>query len=235
MKSANLFATLVLGVSVWATSLALAQQQESRDVTLVRQDFSDCSNANVSDSDPSRVGGTALVVRASDAITHVLVNLASRPNTTYHFFLKCIWLLGNLTTGDEGSGTALFQFRTESAGDIFAFDMYPEGAPPGDKFQSVQVNFREPAPVVEASPRMEYVSQTAASVSVFYVDMPEGTEIVLVDPLTGSEIPSSGVPLSQGGAGSADIAVARPGTYYLLARGQADQRHIAQTVEFYIN
>ena len=237
MKSANLFATLFLGASVWATSLALAQQQDSRDVSLVRQDFSDCSNADVSDRDPSLVGGTALVARASDATTQVLVNLASRPDTSYHFFLKCVRLLGDLTTDGEGFGTAIFQFRTESAGDVFAFDMYPEGAPLGDKFQSVQVNFRDPGPVVEPSPRIEYVSQTAGGVSVFYADMPPRTEIVLVNAMTDSDTQSSSITLDQGGAGSADIAIpiSSQGAYYVLARGLADGHYIAETVTFYPN
>jgi hypothetical protein len=49
--------------------------------------------------------------------------------------------LGDIITGDEGVGTASFTFPTNSASATYAFDMYPEGAPPGNKFQSATVSF----------------------------------------------------------------------------------------------
>ena len=51
-------------------------------------------------------------------------------------------LLGDIKTDDEGIGEAIFTFQTNSVGGVFAFDMYPEGAPAGNKFQSMQVNFQ---------------------------------------------------------------------------------------------
>ena len=109
-----------------------------REVSMVRQDFSDCSNGNVS---PGVVGGTAWVVRGSDGVTRVKLGITAKPNTTYHFFLKCIRILGDITTQDEGEGIATFDFRTNEVGNVYAFDMYPEGAPAGNKYQSVQVKF----------------------------------------------------------------------------------------------
>jgi hypothetical protein len=49
--------------------------------------------------------------------------------------------LGDITTGGEGVGTADFAFPTNSTGATNAFDMYPQGAPPGNKFQSATVSF----------------------------------------------------------------------------------------------
>lgn len=236
MKSANLFVSLIFGASVCATGSAFAQQPDDRDVSLVRQDFSDCSNANVSVRDTSLVGGTASVVRGSDARTRVIVDLGGQPATTYHFFPKCVRLLGDITTDLDGAGSAVFEFRTEEAGDIFAFDSYPEGAPSGNKYQSVQVNFRDPPPPAVPSPRIDYLSQIKDKVSFDYEDMPAGSEVIVVNAGTGSP---TGLPpflLSQGGTGSADITIPSQGVYYLLAQGPApDRRYIGQTVKFYIN
>lgn len=110
-------------------------------VGLISQDFSDCTNANVKD-DPNRIrGGLIKVSRQGDA-TQVAVAMTANPNTTYHFFLKCVRLLGEITTDSEGTGTGVFAFSNASAGPVFAFDSYPEGAPAGNKFQSVTVDMR---------------------------------------------------------------------------------------------
>jgi hypothetical protein len=118
-----------------------APDPNEREVSLVRQDQSDCQNGNVSDRDPSLIGGTAWVVRGSDGTTKVKVGITAKPNTTYHFFLKCVRILGDIKTWDEGEGQGEFSFSTNETGNVFAFDMYPEGAPPGNKYQSVQVKY----------------------------------------------------------------------------------------------
>jgi hypothetical protein len=107
--------------------------------SLVRQDSSDCTNSNVNANDPSRDGGIAIVNRNNDGTIGVEVAMTVSPNTTYHFFLKCVRLLGDITTGDEGTGKAFFTIPGNAVGPVFAFDMYPEGAPAGNKFQSVTV------------------------------------------------------------------------------------------------
>jgi hypothetical protein len=112
------------------------------EVALVRQDQSDCTNSDVSDKDPSLLGGTVWVNRKPDGITSVKVSITAKPNTTYRFFLKCVRLLGDITTHDEGDGNGAFEFPTNAVGPVFAFDMYPDGAPSGNKYQSVQVAFR---------------------------------------------------------------------------------------------
>ena len=112
-----------------------------REVSLVRQDQSDCQNSNVSDRDPSLIGGTAYVVRGSDGKTTIKVGISAKPNTKYHFFLKCVRILGDIQTYDEGEGQAMFTFNTSEVGNVYAFDMYPEGAPPGNKYQRVQVKY----------------------------------------------------------------------------------------------
>jgi len=111
-------------------------------VSLVRQDFSDCNNGNVSTRDPSLVQGTAWVTRQPDGTTAVKVGLTVQPKTTYHFYLKCVRQLGDIVTDEEGIGSAVFSFPTNAVGSVYAFDMYPQGAPLGNKFQSVQVSNR---------------------------------------------------------------------------------------------
>ena len=134
----SLFAISMLGFATLICGPAFGQDPNFRSVSMVRQDFSDCSNSNVS---PGEVDGTARVVRTPDGITSVKVGITAKPNTVYHFFLKCVRLLGDVTTYDEGAGVGVFTFRTNETGDVYAFDMYPEGAPAGNKFQSVQVKF----------------------------------------------------------------------------------------------
>ena len=134
-----------------ATSAALAQPSVPSprmpgdgpevQVELVRQDFSDCANSNVK-SVPETSGGTAWVARNNDGTTTVKVAITAAPNTTYHFFLKCVRILGDIRTADEGEGGGLFTFPSNLVGNAFAFDMYPEGAPAGNKFQSVQVKLQ---------------------------------------------------------------------------------------------
>jgi hypothetical protein len=128
------------GLSLAAPTMALGAD-EGVAVTLVRQDFSDCANANVSAGDPTLDLGVSGVVRREDGTTMVKVAMTVTPDTTYHFFLKCVRLLGDIHTDDEGIGEAVFAFPTNSVGSPFAFDVYPEGAPLGNKFQSVQVAF----------------------------------------------------------------------------------------------
>lgn len=112
-----------------------------REVFLVRQDQSDCTNTTVPSGDSPNVGGTLALTRGTDGNTTVKVAMTVSPNTTYHFFLKCVRKLGDITTGDEGTGFATFTFPTNATGSTYAFDMYPEGAPLGNKFQSATVNY----------------------------------------------------------------------------------------------
>jgi hypothetical protein len=108
---------------------------------LIAQDFSDCTNTTVQ-NDPNRTrGGEIWVTRNDDGTTSVQIGMTVEPDTTYHFFLKCVRLLGDIATDDEGVALATFDFQTSEVGSTFAFDMYPEGAPAGNKFQSTTVTF----------------------------------------------------------------------------------------------
>jgi hypothetical protein len=111
-------------------------------VYLVRQDSSDCTNTTVSNADGPLVSGDITVVRDPNGTTEVKVAMTASPDTTYHVFLKCVRQIGDLKTGDEGAGIDVFSFPTNLAGNVFAFDVYPDGAPLGNKFQSVQVDFK---------------------------------------------------------------------------------------------
>lgn len=109
---------------------------------LVGQDFSDCLNSDVV-AKPGNVGGEGMITRRDDGTTTVNIRLVKvAPNTTYHLFLKCYTLLGNIVTDATGKGDNTFTFRTDTAGPVYAFDMYPDGAPLGNKYQSVQINFQ---------------------------------------------------------------------------------------------
>lgn len=114
---------------------------------LVRQDFSDCGNSNVSGADPSRIGGNLVVLQDSTGSTQVnVMMLAGTPNTTYNFYWKCQRQIGTVRTGADGTGTGSFSFQT-TPGTVLTFDMYPAGAPAGNKFQSVRL-----LPVPSAGP-----------------------------------------------------------------------------------
>jgi hypothetical protein len=92
---------------------------------------------------PASVGGEAMVTRRDGGMTEVNVRLTKvAPNTIYHLFLKCVTLLGDIKTDAQGRGNNTFLFQTSTMGDVFAFDMYPDGAPLGNKYQSTQINFQ---------------------------------------------------------------------------------------------
>jgi hypothetical protein len=139
-----LFALAVLAVTAAGYTTA-AEAAKLRVLTLmVKQDFSDCSNADVPPRPaPGMVGGEALVTRRDGGMTEVNVRLTKvAPNTTYHLFLKCVTLLGDIKTNAQGRGNNTFMFQTATMGNVFAFDMYPDGAPLGNKYQSIQINFQ---------------------------------------------------------------------------------------------
>jgi hypothetical protein len=115
---------------------------QSTSVALVLQDFSDCTNANVKDSGGGAPGGEVSIVRNGDGSTTIKVGMSATPDTTYHFYLKCVRQLGDIKTDDDGVGIASFTLAAGAVGAVFAFDMYPEGAPAGNKFQSVQVHLQ---------------------------------------------------------------------------------------------
>jgi hypothetical protein len=126
-------------------STAAAQTAPQTDktvvVSLIAQDSSDCTNTTVKD-DPNRIrGGEIKVSRQSDATT-VTIAMTANAGTTYHFYLKCVRQLGDIVTDGEGVATAVFTFPNVLTGPVFAFDMYPNGAPAGNKFQSMTVDLR---------------------------------------------------------------------------------------------
>jgi hypothetical protein len=130
----------VATLAAWAQTAAPVSANE-RQVFLVKQDESDCANTTVPSGKPETVGGELLLTRDADGNTTVKIAMTVSPDTTYHFFLKCVRQLGDIKTGDEGTGFATFTFPTNSVGATYGFDMYPEGAPLGNKFQSATVKF----------------------------------------------------------------------------------------------
>jgi hypothetical protein len=118
---------------------APASAQSAVSVSLVLQDFSDCTNANVQDNHGGAPGGTVWIVRKGDGSTDFKVGISATPLTTYNFYLKCVRQLGTIKTDEDGSGEGIFSVPAGGVGGVFAFDMYPDGAPAGNKFQSMQV------------------------------------------------------------------------------------------------
>lgn len=125
-----------------AVSEPAAAQQKTTSVSLVLQDFSDCANANVPTPANAAQNGTVFIARNTDGSTTLKIGMTVQPDTTYHFFLKCVRQLGDIKTDDEGIGEAIFNLPAAAVGAVFAFDMYPEGAPAGNKYQSMQVRLQ---------------------------------------------------------------------------------------------
>ena len=119
-----------------------APTEPERQVYLVRQDASECSGSDVPNVNSPLVGGNVWVTRGADGNTGVKVAMTAKPDTVYHFFLKCVRALGEIKTNDEGTANVSFAFPTSLAGPVYSFDMYPEGAPPGNRYQSAQVSFQ---------------------------------------------------------------------------------------------
>jgi hypothetical protein len=137
---------LIVAAAIASNISALAQvarpDPNQRQVYLVQRDAADCSGSDVPNVDSPLVGGNVWVTRLHDGNTSVKVAMTTKPNTTYHFFLKCVRRLADIVTDDEGVANVSFAFPTNLVGPVFAFDMYPEGAPAGNKYQSAQVSFQ---------------------------------------------------------------------------------------------
>lgn len=125
--------------AVASFAAAPAQAQAVVSAPLVLQDFSDCQNGNVTDPNGLNTVGTVWIVKNGDGSLNLKVGITVKPNTKYHFYLKCVRQLGDITTGDEGTGGAIFTIPPNTVGNVFAFDSYPEGAPAGNKMQSMTV------------------------------------------------------------------------------------------------
>jgi hypothetical protein len=141
--------TIWVGLAaIAATSVAVAQippkpsDPNLKQVYLVRLASSDCTNSNVPNVDSPNVGGNVWVTRMSNGTTTVKVAMTATPSTTYHFFLKCVRLLNDIVTDSEGVANVSFSFPTNLTGNVYAFDVYPQGAPAGNVFQSAQVAFQ---------------------------------------------------------------------------------------------
>ncbi len=135
-------AALAASLSALAQVAPPPVDPNQRQVYLVRKDTADCTGKDVPNVDSPLVGGNVWVTRLADGNTSVTVAMTAKPSTTYHFFLKCVRQLTDITTDDEGVANVSFAFPTNLVGAVFAFDMYPEGAPAGNKFQSAQVSFQ---------------------------------------------------------------------------------------------
>lgn len=105
---------------------------------MIRQDSSDCANSTVSAGNAAAIGAAVVITHAQNASSSVAVAVTGgTPDTTYLVFLKCVRALGSVRTGGNGTGTASFALDPGESSGLLTFDMYPDGAPSGNKFQSV--------------------------------------------------------------------------------------------------
>ena len=109
-------------------------------VALVRQDEGSCTNDNVADTGSAVLAGSATVSPETSTTTTAALRLAgATPNTSYHVYLKCFRQLGMMRTDANGNAGRTFDFPTDAVGAVIAFEIFPEGAPPGTKLQSLAV------------------------------------------------------------------------------------------------
>ena len=98
--SASAATILIATLSAWGQAAApplgaTVLPPNEREVFLVRQDQSDCTNTTVPSGDSPNVRGTLMLSRGNDGNTTVKLAMTVSPNTTYHFYLKCVRQLGS--------------------------------------------------------------------------------------------------------------------------------------------
>jgi hypothetical protein len=107
-------------------------------VALVRQDEGSCSNENVADNGSAALGGSVTIARATEESSTAGIRLVGvSPNTSYRISLKCARQLGTVRTDADGNAGRTVDFANAAAGDVYAFEIAPEGAAPGTKLQSL--------------------------------------------------------------------------------------------------
>ena len=108
-------------------------------VALVRQDEGSCTNDNVADTGSAVLAGSATVSPETSMTYMAAIRLAgTTPNTSYHVYLKCFRQLGMIRTDAGGNAGRTFDFPADAGGPVIAFELSPEGVPPG-KLQSLAV------------------------------------------------------------------------------------------------
>ncbi|AFY32852.1 hypothetical protein [Calothrix sp. PCC 7507] len=138
-KKAPLIKSGIISALALAIAFSGPALATSKKVDLVRLDSSDCTNSNVTPAS-GPVGGFISVHAKKDRELVVNVHIKTgTPNTKYNIFLKCKQQIGTLYTNKKGLADAEFKVSKDIVPSVFAFDMYPDGAPLGNKFQSVQV------------------------------------------------------------------------------------------------
>ncbi|HEX3496259.1 MAG TPA: hypothetical protein VHT02_03635 [Methylocella sp.] len=107
-------------------------------VALVRQDEGSCTNDKVGDTGSAVVAGSVTVSIETSSTSTASIRLAGvSPNTSYRIFLKCFRQLGTLRTDANGNAGRTVEFPTDAAAPVYAFEISPEGTPPGSKLQSL--------------------------------------------------------------------------------------------------
>ncbi|MGY8636441.1 hypothetical protein RAD15_28615 [Bradyrhizobium sp. 14AA] len=140
-----LSAALLVGTTLATTAQYVPNRPtdpNQRQVVLVHQDTSDCSGRDVPNTDSPSVRGTIWATRLFDGNTSVKVAITARPNTVYHVSLKCVRPIGDIKTDDEGVGILSLVFPTNLVGAEYSFELAPEVASAGSRYQSAQISFK---------------------------------------------------------------------------------------------
>ena len=138
-------AAILIGTNIATTAQFVVQRQidpNQRQVVMVRQDTSDCSGRDVPNVDSPLVGGMIWATRLFDGNTGVTVAMTAKPNTTYRISLKCVRPIGDVKTDDEGIANLSLVFPSNLVGAEYSFELAPEGAPAGSRYQSAQISFK---------------------------------------------------------------------------------------------
>jgi hypothetical protein len=107
-------------------------------VALVRQDEGSCSNENVVDNGSVPLSGSVTVARATEESSTAGIRLVgASPNTSYRIVLKCVRQLGTIRTDANGNAGRTVDFPKNATGQVYAFELSPEGDAPGTKLQSL--------------------------------------------------------------------------------------------------
>jgi hypothetical protein len=140
-----------IGSAFAAQLSALAQiwtppvDPNQREVYLVRKDSPTVPTAACPMS-IRRSSGNVWLTRQHDGNTSVKVAITATPNTTYHFFLKCVRHLTDITTDEEAVASVAGPSRPAWSGRALRSKCIQRAHGLETSFQSAQVKFQKSSP-----------------------------------------------------------------------------------------
>ena len=138
-------AAMLVGTTIATTAQYIPHtpvDPNQRQAVLVHQDASDCSGRDVPNTNSPSVRGTIWATRLFDGNTGLKVAMTANRNTVYKITIKCVGPIGDLKTDEEGVGNLSLVFPTKIVGAEYSFELAPEVAPAGSRYQSAQISFK---------------------------------------------------------------------------------------------